>query len=104
MSQSTPKAVASAPAARGAAPAATAALAVSLAAVVAWIAGAAADELYLVMAGIAVVGLVLGIRARRALGPKAPGGGRALAAIVICGALLALFLAFLGVAIATGDL
>jgi hypothetical protein len=104
MSQSTAKAVADAPAAGAGATSATAALGVSLAAVVAWIAGWAADELYLVMAAVAAIGVVLGIRARRALGPQAPGSGRALAAIVVGGVLLALFLAFLAVAIATGDL
>ena len=104
MSQSTSNAVAHAPAGRGGVASATAALGLSLTAVAAWIAGLAADELYLVMAVAAAAGLVLGVRARRALGPDAPGAGRAIAAIVVSGVLLALFLAFLGVALATGDL
>jgi hypothetical protein len=103
MSQSTSKAMAHAPVGRGVA-SATAALGLSLVAAAAWIAALAADELYLVMAVFSVGGLALGLRSYRALGRGAPGGGRALAAIVVSGALIALFLGFLAVAIATGDL
>jgi hypothetical protein len=103
MSQSTSDAVADPRVGRGSVSSATVALGLSLVAAAAWIAAFAADELYLAMAVFSVGGLVLGLRARRALGREAPGRGRALAAIIVSGTLIALFLAFLGLAIATGD-
>ena len=80
------------------------ALGLSLAAVITWLAASAADELYMVMAVLAVAGMTLGIRARRSAGPQAPRSGRALAAIILGGALSTLFVAFLIAAIATGDI
>lgn len=85
-------------------PSANMALWLSLSAVVTWLAATAADELYMVMAVLAVAGVAVGVRARRALGPAAAGSGRALAAIVVGGVLVALFLGFLVAAIATGDI
>lgn len=85
-------------------PSANAALALSMSAVVIWLAAMAADELYMLMAVLAVAGLAQGVRVRRAHGPHAPGNGRALAAIITGGVLVTLFLAFLGVAFVTGDI
>jgi hypothetical protein len=65
--------------------------------------GIAADELYLLMAILAVAGLVLGVRPHRSGQPEASRSGRALAAIILGGVLSALFLAFLVAAVATGD-
>ena len=55
------------------------ALGLSLAAVIAWLAGTAADELYLVMAVLAGAAIVVGVRARRPAGPGARRSRRALA-------------------------
>jgi hypothetical protein len=76
----------------------------SLAAVITWLAGTAAEELYMVMALLAVAGMVLGVRARRSAAPEAPRSGRALAAIILGGALSTLLLAFLIAAVAAGDI
>ena len=104
MSPSTPEAISRGVAGEGDDAHANLALGLSLAAVIAWVAGTAADELYMVMAVLAVAGMVLGIRVRRAAGAEAPRSSRALAAIILGGVLSALFLAFLIAAIATGDL
>jgi hypothetical protein len=104
MSPSRPKAISHGKVREGDSAHANVALGLSLAAVVTWLAGTAADELYMVMAVLAVAGIVLGVRAGRSAGPEAPRGGRALAAIILGGVLSALFLAFLIASIATGDL
>ena len=104
MSQSTSGGATRGGAGERAGPSANAALALSTLAVVTWLAALAADELYLLMAVLAVAGLAQGVRVRRAHGPHAPGDGRALAAIITGGVLVTLFLAFLGVAVATGDI
>lgn len=104
MSRSTSGAVARRGAGDRAGLQANAALALSMFAVVIWLAALAADELYLIMAVLAAASLALGVRVLRSHGPHAPGSGRALAAIIIGGVLVALFLAFLGVAVATGDI
>jgi hypothetical protein len=83
---------------------ANAALGLSLAAVITWVAGTAANELFMVMAALAVAGMVLGVRVRRSAGPEAPRSGRALAAIILGGVLTAVFLAFLIASIAIGDI
>jgi hypothetical protein len=104
MSESTPDAISPTGAGEVGTASANVALGLSLAAVVSWVAAAAADELYVLMAVLAVAGLVQGVRVRSTVGSDAPGGGRALAAIIVGGVLTALFLAFLIAAIATGDI
>ena len=48
------------------------ALGLSLAAVITWVAGTAADELFMVRAALAVAGMVLGVRVRRSARPETP--------------------------------
>jgi hypothetical protein len=104
MSRSTSEGIATVEAGERGDSVANTALGLSLAAVITWVAGAAADELYVLMAVLAAAGLAVGVRARKALGREAQGSGRALAAIVVGGVLIALFVAFLVAAIATGDI
>jgi hypothetical protein len=83
MNRSTPKAISHRKVREGDSARVNMALGLSLAAVVTWLAGTAADELYMVMAVLAAAGIVLGVGARRSAGPEAPRSGRALAAIIL---------------------
>ncbi len=104
MSTSTPQAMSHGGARETDTAPANLALGLSLAAVITWVAGTVADELYMVMAVLAVAGIVTGVRARRSAEPEAARSRRALIAIILGGILSALFVAFLIAAIATGDL